>query len=48
MDFYKIWISIQAQQYIKTYDEKLETHKFKFGIIYQRRGQVEIWFLKYE
>jgi hypothetical protein len=32
---------IQAQQYIKTYDEKLETQKFKFGVIYQRRGQVE-------
>jgi hypothetical protein len=32
---------IQAQQYIKTYDEKLETQKFKFGVIYQRRGQVK-------
>jgi hypothetical protein len=34
------WICFQAQQYIKSYDEKLETQKFKFGIIYQRRGQV--------
>ncbi|CAF2070223.1 unnamed protein product [Rotaria magnacalcarata] len=31
--------NLKAQQLIKTYDEKLETHKFKFGVIYQRRGQ---------
>lgn len=31
--------NLQAQQAIKTYDEKLETQKFKFGIIYQRKGQ---------
>lgn len=35
-------ILLQAQQFIKTYDEKLETHKFKFGVIYQKRGQVSI------
>jgi hypothetical protein len=27
---------------IKTYDEKLETQKFKFGVIYQKRGQVGV------
>ncbi len=32
--------NIKAQQLIKAYDEKLETQKFKFGVIYQRRGQV--------
>jgi len=32
--------NLQAQQAIKTFDEKLETQKFKFGIIYQRKGQV--------
>ena len=27
-------------QLIKTFDEKLEIQKFKFGVIYQRQGQV--------
>ncbi|CAF1662431.1 unnamed protein product [Adineta ricciae] len=31
--------NLKAQQFIKNYDEKLETHKFKFGVIYQKRGQ---------
>jgi hypothetical protein len=33
--------NFKAQQHVKAYDEKLETHKFKFGVIYQRRGQVK-------
>ena len=32
--------NIRAQELIKAFDEKLETKKFKFGIIYQRKGQV--------
>ncbi|CAF3643077.1 unnamed protein product [Rotaria socialis] len=31
--------NLKAQDSIKSYDEKLETQKFKFGVIYQRRGQ---------
>ncbi|UJR37223.1 hypothetical protein I4U23_029932 [Adineta vaga] len=31
--------NLKAQQLIKNFDEKLETHKFKFGVIYQKRGQ---------
>ena len=40
MDVDRQTIALQAQQLIKTYDEKLETQKFKFGVIYQKRGQV--------
>lgn len=32
----------KAQEFIKSFDDKLETQKFKFGVIYQRRGQVKI------
>lgn len=32
--------STKAQELIKAFDDKLETKKFKFGIIYQRKGQV--------
>ncbi|CAF1244675.1 unnamed protein product [Adineta ricciae] len=39
IDHFESCTSLKAQQYVKEYDEKLETQKFKFGIIYQRRGQ---------
>ncbi|CAF4870237.1 unnamed protein product, partial [Rotaria sp. Silwood1] len=39
VDHFENCTNLKAQQFIKTYDEKLETHKFKFGVIYQRRGQ---------
>lgn len=32
----------KAQQHVKAFDEKLEIQKFKFGVIYQRRGQVRV------
>jgi hypothetical protein len=32
--------SHKAQQHVRAFDEKLEIDKFKFGVIYQRRGQV--------
>ncbi|CAF0724185.1 unnamed protein product [Didymodactylos carnosus] len=38
-DHFQISSSLSAAQYVKGYDEKLETRKFKFGVIYQRRGQ---------
>ncbi len=40
IDHFENCTNIKAQQLIKAFDEKLETKKFKFGIIYQRRGQV--------
>ncbi|UJR08987.1 hypothetical protein I4U23_013237 [Adineta vaga] len=40
IDHFESCASLKAQQYVKEYDEKLETQKFKFGIIYQRRGQI--------
>jgi hypothetical protein len=40
IDHFENCENFKAQQLIKAYDEKLETQKFKFGIIYQRRGQV--------
>ncbi|CAF0736235.1 unnamed protein product [Rotaria sordida] len=39
VDHFENCTNFKAQQFIKAYDEKLETHKFKFGVIYQRRGQ---------
>lgn len=39
--------NIKAQDYIKAYDEKLETQKFKFGVIYQRKGQVKFRWIVY-
>ena len=36
--------NFKAQQHVKIYDDKLETQKFKFGVIYQRRGQVKFDF----
>jgi len=42
IDHFENCANFKAQQLIKAYDEKLETQKFKFGIIYQRRGQVII------
>ncbi|CAF0750967.1 unnamed protein product [Adineta steineri] len=39
IDHFENCTNFKAQQFIKAYDEKLETQKFKFGIIYQRRGQ---------
>ena len=30
-----------AREHIKTFDEKLEIQKFKFGVIYQKKGQVK-------
>lgn len=29
-----------SEDHIKSFDEKLEIQKFKFGVIYQRKGQV--------
>jgi hypothetical protein len=40
IDHFENCSNFKAQQFLKAYDEKLETQKFKFGIIYQRRGQV--------
>ena len=40
IDHFDNCTNIKAQQLIKAFDEKLETQKFKFGVIYQRRGQV--------
>lgn len=31
-----------SAQLIKSFDEKLEIQKFKFGVIYQRQGQVSL------
>ncbi|CAF4768592.1 unnamed protein product, partial [Rotaria sp. Silwood1] len=39
IDYFENCTNLKAQDYIKSFDEKLETQKFKFGIIYQRRGQ---------
>ncbi|CAF0801349.1 unnamed protein product [Adineta steineri] len=39
VDHFENCATLKAQQFIKAYDEKLETHKFKFGVIYQKRGQ---------
>ncbi|CAF1223073.1 unnamed protein product [Rotaria sordida] len=39
IDYFENCTNLKAQEYIKSFDEKLETQKFKFGIIYQRRGQ---------
>jgi hypothetical protein len=40
IDHFDNCTNIKAQQFIKAFDDKLETQKFKFGVIYQRRGQV--------
>ena len=40
IDHFENCTTFKAQQFVKAYDEKLETQKFKFGVIYQRRGQV--------
>jgi hypothetical protein len=41
IDHFENCTNFKAQQLIKAFDDKLETQKFKFGIIYQRRGQVK-------
>jgi hypothetical protein len=41
IDHFDNCTNFKAQQFVKAFDDKLETHKFKFGIIYQRRGQVK-------
>ena len=41
IDYLDICTNSNAQELIKSFDEKLETKTFKFGIIYQRRGQVK-------
>ena len=40
IDHFENCVNIKAPQHIKAFDEKLETQKFKFGVIYQRKGQV--------
>jgi hypothetical protein len=42
IDHFENCTTFKAQQFVKAYDEKLETQKFKFGVIYQRRGQVKL------
>lgn len=32
----------ESNESIRAFDDKLETRKFKFGIIYQRKGQVRL------
>ncbi|CAF4043900.1 unnamed protein product [Rotaria sp. Silwood2] len=39
IDSFENCTNLKAHGCIKSYDEKLETQKFKFGVIYQRRGQ---------
>ncbi len=41
IDHFENCSNFKTQQLIKAFDDKLETQKFKFGIIYQRRGQVK-------
>ena len=43
IDYLNICTNPNAQELIKSFDEKLETKTFKFGIIYQRRGQVKFY-----
>lgn len=40
IDHFENCQSTDAREHIKTFDDKLEIQKFKFGVIYQKKGQV--------